>query len=105
LVGVPILDDNGIRIEFKKREVYYPHEDGLGCDLGFTRTLENMEGEMKDYFHVHRQRVEDGNLKTNEYLFEMTDGELEQVDDTEAAQILEVDKLEHVYTGRNRPII
>lgn len=105
LVGIPIVDENGIRIEFKKREVYYPHDDGLGCDLGFTRTLENMDGEMEDFFHVHRQRVESGNLKTEEHLFRMTDGELDEVEDTEAAQILEIDKTENVFTDRTRPLV
>jgi hypothetical protein len=105
LVGVPIVDDNGVRIDFKKREVYFPHEDNLGCDVGFTRTLEDMNGEMKDFFHVHRQRVEDNRLKTKEILYRMNDTVLDEVDEDEAVQILEVDKLENTYEDRNRPFI
>lgn len=106
LVGIPVKDDNGVRIEFKKREIYFPHEDDLGCDLAFKRDLENMDGEMSEYLHVIRQRVEDNTLKVNEWLYELNEaGELEEVDETEAAQILEVDSMSYEYTDRNRPFV
>ena len=105
LIGVPVVDDNGVRIDFKKREVYYPHDDGLGCDLGFTRTLENMQEEMEDYFHVHRQRVEDNTLTTTEMLFRLVDTQLEEVPEDEAKALLEIDQLTNVYEDRNRPFI
>jgi hypothetical protein len=105
LVGVPVVDDNGVRIDFKKREVYYPHEDGLGCDLGFTRTLENIQGEMEDFYHVHRQRVEDNKLTTEEILYRLVDTKLEAVEESEAKTILEVEKLTDTFEDRNRPFI
>jgi hypothetical protein len=105
LVGVPVVDDNGVRIDFKKREVYYPHEDDLGCDVAFTRTLENLDGEMEDFVHIHRQRVEDNTLKTWEILKRRNDTLLEEVEEEEAKQILEIDSLENEYPDRNRPFI
>lgn len=105
LVGVPIVDDNGVRIDFKKREVYYPHEDGLGCDLGFTRTLENMQGAMEDFYHVHRQRVEDNTLTTEEFLFRLVDTKLQEIEEGEAKAILEVDQMKNEFKDRNRPFI
>lgn len=105
LVGVPVVDDNGVRIDFKKREVYFPHEDGLGCDLGFTRTLENMNEEMEDFYHVHRQRVEDNTLTTKELLYRLVDTQLEEVEEAEAKLILEIDRMENKFDDRNRPFI
>ncbi|QFG05671.1 portal protein [Bacillus phage 035JT001] len=105
IVGVPVMDDNGVRIEFKKREVYYPHEDGLGCDLVFVRTLENLDGEMEDFLHVHRQRVEDAVLTITENLYRLNDTKTEAVEESEAMQILEVDTLERTFTGRTEPIV
>lgn len=105
LVGVPILDDNGVRIEFKKREIYYPHEDGLGCDLAFKRKLENMDGDMEEFLHVHRQRVEDSVLTITEELFRMTNTELEIVEEEEAKAILEVDILEREFKNRTSPLV
>lgn len=105
VVGIPIMDDNGVRIDFKKREVYFPHEDGLGCDLAFKRMLEDADEEMQEYLHVHRQRVEDNVLTINEYLYDMKDGKLSLMDESEAAEVLEVDQMEWVYEDRNRPLI
>lgn len=32
LVGFPWMDERGLRLEFKSRDIYYPHADGLGAD-------------------------------------------------------------------------
>lgn len=105
LVGIPEMDDNGVRIVFKKREVYFPHEDGLGCDLSFKRTLENLNGEMKEYLHVHRHRVEDNTLTITQYLNLLNNGVTEPVEEEEAKQILEVDSLTTVFENRNKPLV
>lgn len=52
LVGVPWDDDRGLRIEFKARDTYFPHDDDLGADLAFSRTFEDIQ-----YLHVYRERV------------------------------------------------
>lgn len=106
IVAMPVMDDNGIRIDFKKREVYYPHEDNLGCDLVFKRSLETEEGEMEDFIHIHRERIERGDLTVTEMLKRLKDnGDTEDVPEEEAKLLLEVDELEHVYKGRNRTLV
>lgn len=52
LVGVPWDDARGLRIEFKARDVYFPHEDGLGADLSFARTFDDVQ-----YLHIYRERI------------------------------------------------
>jgi hypothetical protein len=104
IVGIPVKDENGVRIDFKKREVYFPHEDGLGCDLAYKRRLLNEQNEMLDYLHVHRERVEEGNLTCEEILYLLGESnELEVVEESEAKWILGMDSLIEVYAGRTRP--
>ncbi len=105
LVGIPEIDDNGVRIVFKKREVYFPHEDNLGCDLAFKRSLEDLEGNMKEYLHVHRHRVEDNTLTIKQSLYLLNSGQAEEVEEEDAIQILEVDDLETVFPNRSKPLI
>src|SRR5699024_392761 len=57
LVGVPWLDEKGLRIEFKARDVYYPHDDGMGADLVYE-----IEIDEKEYLQVYRERVEGDDL-------------------------------------------
>lgn len=104
IVGIPEKDDNGVRIVFKKRDVYFPHEDDLGCDLVFKRKLENDKEEMEEFLHVIRQRVEDGSLQIEHFLYRLTDTQLEKVEDDEAKYLLEVDKLTDTFAGRNRQL-
>jgi hypothetical protein len=52
LVGVPWDDARGLRIEFKARDVYFPHEDELGADLSYARTFDDLQ-----YLHVYRERI------------------------------------------------
>lgn len=105
IVGVPVKDENGIRIDFKKRELYFPHEDGLGCDLAYKRRLMNKDGEMQDYLHIHRERVEERNLTTEETLYSLSDNALQPVEEEEAKWLLGVDSLTEVYVGRSRPLV
>lgn len=101
LVGVPWLDERGLRIEFKSRDVYYPHEDGLGVDLVFDREINGEE-----YLHVYRERVEDGSLVTRHFLYEINDQrETKQLPDDEAKEILGMEELETIYENRERPFV
>jgi hypothetical protein len=101
LVGVPWKDDRGLRIDFKQRDVYFPHEDELGVDLAYERTIDD-----EDYLHVYRERVEDGNLKTNHFLYKIdTSDKLEEVEGLEAKEILGIEELEIIYKGRSRPFV
>lgn len=106
LVGVPVMDENGLRIDFKQRDVYFPHEDGKGVDLAYERYL-NADDPEQSYLHVYRERVEQGNLLTQHMLFTVkeTSGELEQVEEDEARELLGMDTLTRIFTGRNKPFI
>lgn len=52
LVGVPWEDDRGIRLEFKGRDVYFPHEDELGADLSYTCEIKGIK-----YLRIYRERI------------------------------------------------
>lgn len=100
LVGVPWNDERGLRIDFKQRDVYFPHEDELGVDLAYERTIKG-----EDYLHVYRERVEDGDLKTNHFLYTLKNDKLTEVEESEAKEILGIDVLENTYEGRSRPFV
>ncbi|UAK17566.1 hypothetical protein [Sporolactobacillus terrae] len=126
LVGVVWNDERGLRIETKQRDVYFPHEDGLGADLAYQRKI----GE-DFYLHIYRERVEEDGLRATNMLYKIDElsahdekkaaggfdssgignysqaiaGQLEPVDDDTAMELLEMDELETFYPGRNRPFI
>lgn len=101
IVGVPWKDERGLRIDFKSRDVYFPHEDGLGCDLVFER-----EFYKEPYLHVYRERVEENNLVATHFLYKCSKGdELEEVDEAAAKELLGLDFLVEVYQGRSRPFV
>lgn len=104
LVGCVWNDERGLRLEFKQRDVYFPHEDDLGCDLAFY-----FERDKEKYLHIYRERVEEKGLRTSNMLFSVGgDSKAERVDDGQAKEILGVkdtDNLEVFYAGRNRPFI
>lgn len=106
LVGVPWLDDAGLRIEFKARDVYFPHEDKMGVDLVYSREIDE-----KRYLQVYRERVEAGqgaemNLRTTHMLFSLEGkNDLTQLEDATAKEMLGVTELEKVYIGRGRPFV
>lgn len=119
IVGVPWDDDRGLRIEFKGKDVYFPHEDERGADLTYHRTIDD-----EQYLHVYRERMmkageededdgwiaaEDG-LRCRHMLFMMGQGSIIEEDlleDEEAADLLnmELDDLEEFYPGRDRLFI
>ncbi|MBP3950330.1 hypothetical protein [Bacillus suaedae] len=101
LVGVPWNDELGLRIEFKQRDVYFPHEDDLGADLAFERTFDD-----KKYLHVYRERVDSGDLKVKHFLYEIKENDdLLIVEEEESAELLGIDETETLYEGRSRPFI
>lgn len=109
LVGVPFDDDRGIRIDFKKRDVYYPHEDEMGVDLAFHKTIDGEE-----YLHVYRERVEverdkankrNYTLKTSNILFKLTGDRTEEVEEEEAKALLKMEELNRDYPGRSTPFV
>lgn len=52
LVGVPVNSERGLRVEFKGREFYYPHEDKMGADI-----CENIKDGDQHYLYVYRERL------------------------------------------------
>ncbi|MED3974600.1 hypothetical protein P4639_14500 [Priestia megaterium] len=100
LVGVPVDDDKGLRIEFKARDVYYPHEDGMGADLAYYKKV----GE-KEYLHVYRERTDGVNLNTENMLYELVGGQLTRTDDVTAREILQMNQLKKDYPKRSQLFI
>jgi len=121
LVGVPWNDDRGLRIEFKGRDTYFPHEDGLGADISISRTIDNIV-----YLHVYRDRlykagdkaIEDEDewtapadgLRTTHRLFLLGKGGVmtdEPIPFDEMAELLnmDVEDLEDFYEGRKTVFI
>lgn len=102
LVGVPWMDERGLRLEFKSRDVYYPHADGLGADLAYRREFEDGE----EYLQVYRERIEKGNLRTTHLLYELNaSNQAKPIEEDETKELLGIDELETVYIGRGRPFI
>ncbi|MGD6993991.1 hypothetical protein [Sutcliffiella horikoshii] len=100
LVGVPWHDERGLRIDFKQRDIYYPHEDELGVDLAYERTIDE-----EDYLHVYRERIEDGDLKTNHFLFKLNGDKCTELEEDETKELLNIDEVEMVFKGRSRPFV
>lgn len=102
LVAVPFRDDDGIRIDFKGRDVYYPHEDGKGVDLAYKRKFDD-----EDHLHVYRERVEKGNLITSHMIFKMsTTYDLsDRLPDEVVKKLLGINELIKTYNGRSTPFV
>ena len=100
LVGVPVYDDRGLRIEFKQRDVYFPHDDGKGVDLKYDRTFDE-----EDYIHIYRERSEDGNLTCTHMLYKGKTMPRDLVDEQTTKELLGLDNLVTVFEGRSRSFI
>lgn len=101
LVGVPWNDELGLRLEFKARDVYYPHDDGLGVDLAYE-----IEKDGEEFLHVYSERVNDGDLYTKHTLYSLNEQrKTEEVSEDEAKELLGMEELEKVYHGRGRPFV
>lgn len=112
IVGVPIMDQLGIRLDFKKRDLYFPHPDGLGVDLAYYKEVGEGE-DIKEYLHVYRERVEINetdeairDLVTSNLLYELgSDGATTLTDDNATKEILGMTELVRVFEGRRTPFI
>lgn len=101
LVGVPWIEGDNIRMEFKSRDVYYPHEDGLGADLAYKRTIDEV-----DYIHIYRERTDGKDLTATNMLYLLEGTQMTLIeDDAEVKRILNKTELETVYKGRSRMFI
>ncbi|MDY0395414.1 hypothetical protein ACFSMW_13465 [Virgibacillus halophilus] len=101
LVGVPWMDDRGLRLEFKARDVYYPHEDGMGADLAYEIEINDEE-----YLRIYREEIKDGDLHTGHLLYKLNDSKkTEEVPEDETKELLGIKELEKVYPGRGRLFI
>lgn len=104
LVGVPWMDERGLRLEFKARDVYYPHDDGMGADLAYDIEIEEQE-----YLHIYREQVKDGDLHTSHILYRLNEQKkTEEVSDEKTKELLgmkDLEDLKKVYEGRGRPFI
>lgn len=83
IVAVPTVRNNQIAIDFKERNVYYPHDDDLGVDLVYE-LMATKEEEDKNisYVHVYTERQEGQSVKTFDRLYVRNDeNDLQLVDD------------------------
>ncbi len=114
IVAVPSLRNDQISIDFKERNVYYPHDDELGVDLVYELP-QTKEEELKNisYVHVYTERQEGKSVKTYDKLYLRNDeNELELVDDpTLIEEKLKLSGgltngvLEKTFAGRQRPFV
>lgn len=114
IVAVPSLRNDQISIDFKERNVYYPHTDELGVDLVYElpQTSEEEETDIS-FVHVYTERQEGQSVKTIDKLY-MRNGENE-MSLVEDPSIIE-DKLKlgggfvsgkliKTFAGRQRPFV
>jgi len=111
IVAVPSVRNDQISIDFKERNVYYPHEDGLGVDLVYElMATKEEEDKNVSYVHVYTERQEGQSVKTFDRLYFRNDeNELQLVVDPSIIQEkLKLNGnfvdgvLEKTFTGRQR---
>lgn len=106
IVACPWIDERGPRIDFKHRDVYFAHEDGLGCDLVYQREIEEIA-----YLHIYREEVINNgrDLQTSHFLYprkgEGTDQLEEPLSVEEVKTLLGIQQPVKVYPGRTRPFV
>lgn len=99
LVGVPWMDDRGLRIEFKSRDVYFPHPDGRGHDLSYRREFEDG----KEYLHVFREREQDGGILTSNLLYSLdAANRTAPLDESKTKELLKTTQINTFYENRTR---
>jgi hypothetical protein len=102
IVGMPVNDAKGLRIEFKSRDVFFPHDDGLGADIAYE-----VEIEEDKYLRVYRERIVenkvsgDSDVVATHLLYYLNDTQLKPVEENEAARLLGVDELVKTYPARS----
>lgn len=109
LVAVPIVRNGQISIDFKERNVYFPHDDDLGADLVYQlkQTQEEEENDIR-YVHIYTER-ELGDMVqiSNKLYVSERSEELKLVDDpTVIEEKLRLNgTLEYTFKGRQRRFI
>lgn len=110
IVAVPSIRNGNISIEFKERNIYYPHDDGLGVDLVYE--LEQTEKERDNninYVHVYTERENGKSLSTHDRLYiNKGDGDLELITDPQVIQDklkVSMNDLDKTFNGRQRTLV
>ena len=70
IVAVPMIKNGKIAIDIKERNVYFPHDDGLGVDLvdELEPTQEEEENGVR-YVHVYTERESEDAIETLDRLY------------------------------------
>lgn len=110
IVAVPSIRNGNISIEFKERNIYYPHDDGLGVDLVYE--LEQTEKERDNninYVHVYTERENGKSLSTHDRLYiNKGDGDLKLITDPQVIQDklkVNMNDLDKTFNGRQRVLV
>ncbi|MFC6402960.1 hypothetical protein ACFP67_14195 [Mammaliicoccus sciuri] len=109
LVAVPIVRNDQISIDFKERNVYFPHDDDLGADLVYQlkQTKEEEENDIR-YVHIYTERELGNEVQVSNKLYvSERSKELELVDDPAIIEekLRLNGALEYTFKGRQRRFI
>ncbi|UOB21504.1 hypothetical protein [Macrococcus armenti] len=108
IVAVPSMVNGQLKLMFKERNVYYPHDDGHGYDLVYElpQTEEEKESAI-DYVHVYTEREDEDRLLTIHKLYKRNgDSDLEEVEDLSFIQEkIGIEQLYQEFEGRKRSFI
>lgn len=108
IVGVPAMKNGQIKILFKERNVFYPHDDDNGFDLIYELPQTDEEKEqMIDYVHVYSEVEQEDTLITGHRLYKRNAGnDLEQITDIAfVKERLGIESLYQEFKGRKRSFI
>ncbi|UTH07954.1 hypothetical protein [Macrococcoides canis] len=108
IVAVPSMVNGQLKLMFKERNVYYPHDDGHGYDLVYELPQTEEEKETGiDYVHIYTEREDEDRLLTIHKLFKRNgESQLEEVEDINFIQDkLGIEKLYQEFEGRKRSFI
>lgn len=102
LLGIAWKDENGVTIEFKARDCYFPHPDGKGADLVEPYDVEDENGKEQNYLRVYRERIEDGSVIGKHMLFSVSRfNNTKPLDDEVTMEILGIDSVDEFFEGRS----
>ncbi|QYA39254.1 hypothetical protein KYI09_06415 [Macrococcoides caseolyticum] len=108
IVAVPSMINGQLKLMFKERNVYYPHDDGHGYDLVYElpQTEEEKEAGI-DYVHIYTEREDEDRLLILHKLFKRNgESQLEEVEDLSFIQEkIGIEQLYQEFEGRKRSFI
>lgn len=108
IVAVPSMINGQLKLMFKERNVYYPHDDGHGYDLVYELPQTEKEKEAGiDYVHIYTEREDEDRLLIFNKLFKRNgESQLEEVEDLSFVQEkIGIEQLEQEFEGRKRSFI